>query len=104
MIRRPPRSTLFPYTTLFRSELINKKHSVERHGHIQQQSPKTDEETEPEIILIAQHRADVEQRNASRARFHDSFRKFHASEEEKPYQARCAGQTENPAKNLHGVM
>src|SRR3712207_8350381 len=24
MIRRPPRSTLFPYTTLFRSELIEK--------------------------------------------------------------------------------
>src|SRR3712207_7763024 len=23
MIRRPPRSTLFPYTTLFRSEVIN---------------------------------------------------------------------------------
>src|SRR5436190_23955021 len=23
MIRRPPRSTLFPYTTLFRSEIIN---------------------------------------------------------------------------------
>src|SRR2546430_13368382 len=23
MIRRPPRSTLFPYTTLFRSQLIN---------------------------------------------------------------------------------
>ena len=23
MIRRPPRSTLFPYTTLFRSELIS---------------------------------------------------------------------------------
>src|SRR5688572_31878292 len=27
MIRRPPRSTLFPYTTLFRSEL------VPRHGN-----------------------------------------------------------------------
>src|SRR3989442_8132313 len=25
MIRRPPRSTLFPYTTLFRSTRINKK-------------------------------------------------------------------------------
>ena len=25
MIRRPPRSTLFPYTTLFRSILKNKK-------------------------------------------------------------------------------
>src|SRR3712207_7215476 len=24
MIRRPPRSTLFPYTTLFRSELVQK--------------------------------------------------------------------------------
>src|SRR3712207_8355945 len=29
MIRRPPRSTLFPYTTLFRSE---RRHDVE-HGH-----------------------------------------------------------------------
>src|SRR3712207_7916406 len=28
MIRRPPRSTLFPYTTLFRSPLV-----VERHEH-----------------------------------------------------------------------
>src|SRR3712207_8656291 len=28
MIRRPPRSTLFPYTTLFRSG-----HPVWRHGH-----------------------------------------------------------------------
>src|SRR3712207_7509779 len=25
MIRRPPRSTLFPYTTLFRSELLSSK-------------------------------------------------------------------------------
>src|SRR5258708_27341517 len=24
MIRRPPRSTLFPYTTLFRSQIVNK--------------------------------------------------------------------------------
>src|SRR2546430_12032763 len=29
MIRRPPRSTLFPYTTLFRSF---RKVSIERHG------------------------------------------------------------------------
>ena len=25
MIRRPPRSTLFPYTTLFRSQEVNKR-------------------------------------------------------------------------------
>src|SRR5947208_4691298 len=34
MIRRPPRSTLFPYTTLFRSVLDERKigFSVEPHG------------------------------------------------------------------------
>src|SRR3989442_7452411 len=32
MIRRPPRSTLFPYTTLFRS------HTQTRLGHVQQDS------------------------------------------------------------------
>src|SRR5258708_27104073 len=30
MIRRPPRSTLFPYTTLFRS--ISRKHQAISHG------------------------------------------------------------------------
>src|SRR2546422_6058324 len=29
MIRRPPRSTLFPYTTLFRSQLVE----IRRRGH-----------------------------------------------------------------------
>src|SRR2546430_10433809 len=30
MIRRPPRSTLFPYTTLFRSYRLNERGAVER--------------------------------------------------------------------------
>src|SRR2546429_6986523 len=30
MIRRPPRSTLFPYTTLFRSQIEKGKHSNRR--------------------------------------------------------------------------
>src|SRR2546429_1064797 len=35
MIRRPPRSTLFPYTTLFRSLLEMERRSYEReHGHV----------------------------------------------------------------------
>src|SRR5256885_4023930 len=33
MIRRPPRSTLFPYTTLFRSEML------ERHGYTVLEAP-----------------------------------------------------------------
>src|SRR5258706_7368257 len=37
MIRRPPRSTLFPYTTLFRSPCCKESiHVVERHHHHQQ--------------------------------------------------------------------
>src|SRR3712207_9176821 len=32
MIRRPPRSTLFPYTTLFRSEGVNPKKGAEFIG------------------------------------------------------------------------
>src|SRR3989304_5145223 len=31
MIRRPPRSTLFPYTTLFRSQLQDREHRAFRH-------------------------------------------------------------------------
>src|SRR2546430_4054650 len=34
MIRRPPRSTLFPYTTLFRSFLSLNRDAVERVGGI----------------------------------------------------------------------
>src|SRR5947199_3937368 len=33
MIRRPPRSTLFPYTTLFRSKLQGPLPAVVPHGH-----------------------------------------------------------------------
>src|SRR3712207_8358617 len=31
MIRRPPRSTLFPYTTLFRSDLVGAAEVEQRH-------------------------------------------------------------------------
>src|SRR2546425_9039338 len=31
MIRRPPRSTLFPYTTLFRSEIRRNAHNSSKH-------------------------------------------------------------------------
>src|SRR2546421_4816026 len=33
MIRRPPRSTLFPYTTLFRSHRLNDVARVRHHRH-----------------------------------------------------------------------
>src|SRR5690242_21306470 len=33
MIRRPPRSTLFPYTTLFRSRCVRDRHAAGRNRH-----------------------------------------------------------------------
>src|SRR3989442_4802929 len=33
MIRRPPRSTLFPYTTLFRSDVAKQIHALGSRGH-----------------------------------------------------------------------
>src|SRR5687768_17749118 len=42
MIRRPPRSTLFPYTTLFRSgrrHRDDQRTRVERRGHRHEQAP-----------------------------------------------------------------
>src|SRR5689334_25060364 len=37
MIRRPPRSTLFPYTTLFRSQLDNQKEIAEMQNETQKE-------------------------------------------------------------------
>src|SRR2546422_5162986 len=34
MIRRPPRSTLFPYTTLFRSDPVRRQPRVAREDHL----------------------------------------------------------------------
>src|SRR3712207_7987041 len=34
MIRRPPRSTLFPYTTLFRSDGRQREHAEHDHRHV----------------------------------------------------------------------
>src|SRR5437899_9681733 len=39
MIRRPPRSTLFPYTTLFRSRAGRRFHSSDRGRRYQQPFP-----------------------------------------------------------------
>src|SRR2546429_8322731 len=40
MIRRPPRSTLFPYTTLFRSDLVAAPEVRRRAGGLGRQEPR----------------------------------------------------------------
>src|SRR3712207_7379737 len=50
MIRRPPRSTLFPYTTLFRSDLLLEARVI--HAVLTGEHEDADDEREP------QHRVD----------------------------------------------
>src|SRR5437016_12376886 len=50
MIRQPPRSTLFPYTTLFRSQLqvynqVQRQAGAEQQCPAQQQHPRSEEHT-----------------------------------------------------------
>src|SRR5258708_13039673 len=49
MIRRPPRSTLFPYTTLFRS--LRLRHLFERRGGLDFPQPQLGELDAVEIIF-----------------------------------------------------
>src|SRR3712207_7812608 len=52
MIRRPPRSTLFPYTTLFRSESVEEARMAEQQGGPSQQE---DPAAKPNIIPDVKH-------------------------------------------------
>src|SRR5947209_12310495 len=56
MIRRPPRSTLFPYTTLFRSEA----HS--RTGKVRVYSTRRDSESHPSKRVAAMRRLGAAER------------------------------------------
>src|SRR5262245_62793260 len=51
MIRRPPRSTLFPYTTLFRSD----RGRVARHGHHQRHPHQPQAEDRKSTRLNSSH-------------------------------------------------
>src|SRR3712207_8451419 len=53
MIRRPPRSTLFPYTTLFRSEVLPFQHRIGQHREDVQRDGDEDE-IEDQVMIVGQ--------------------------------------------------
>src|SRR2546430_13093121 len=66
MIRRPPRSTLFPYTTLFRSHAIDVRHVELRVGEFHELEIRRavgDERRCHESRPLFVHRADAELRS-----------------------------------------
>src|SRR3712207_8114324 len=79
MIRRPPRSTLFPYTTLFRSgrgrRLVDRVHERERAEEVPE-DPRADDEADvapgdAEAPLAREH-DEREERGADRSEEHTS--------------------------------
>src|SRR5437763_7828268 len=56
MIPRPPRSTLFPYTTLFRSRTANWLHTFQRQPILKKTSAPTGEEDRKSTRLNSSHR------------------------------------------------
>src|SRR2546426_4683891 len=62
MIRRPPRSTLFPYTTLFRSDCV-----VHHHGALFDRA-----EPEDPDVRLADHRQPEEPAEDARSEEHTS--------------------------------
>src|SRR5438445_8416644 len=55
MIRRPPRSTLFPYTTLFRSNGLELQRRLNQNGY------------PVPVIFLSAHASDEDERSALRA-------------------------------------
>src|SRR2546430_16316575 len=53
MIRRPPRSTLFPYTTLFRSDAARAEHQRIDHGADRALTAMKGEHARPDLRLLA---------------------------------------------------
>src|SRR2546429_6033733 len=52
MIRRPPRSTLFPYTTLFRSAMARKHYDASDDCHEHQQGCRRRRPAQPRAALL----------------------------------------------------
>src|SRR2546430_12100467 len=63
MIRRPPRSTLFPYTTLFRSQFMGGR--LVFSGHLRPRNPQTGLAAE-ENVLPSRHPFDRQDRKSTR--------------------------------------
>src|SRR5258708_14215430 len=56
MIRRPPRSTLFPYTTLFRSPCSSSSSALQRSPSFATFST-TEPMTDPLVVVVADNRS-----------------------------------------------
>src|SRR3712207_9024089 len=60
MIRRPPRSTLFPYTTLFRSAVKAEQRAAAEHGNLGQDREVLPQQLDVQPVVLSKAQRDVE--------------------------------------------
>src|SRR3712207_7586970 len=70
MIRRPPRSTLFPYTTLFRSDLLDAVAVEEEESPIPHRRPLA--HVQPHLVGVGERELDVLEQRRLRSEEHTS--------------------------------
>src|SRR3712207_7867797 len=63
MIRRPPRSTLFPYTPLFRSQFVDWDLAASTAGALGKAGPKVSLEEAAEAVADLRRLADVDRKS-----------------------------------------
>src|SRR2546422_6080835 len=80
MIRRPPRSTLFPYTTLFRSPLALERGEILRDRVVERQLPLLDEHHDAHARDGLRHGGDPEDRVAPHGEVRFERSEEHTSE------------------------
>src|SRR2546430_13631962 len=81
MIRRPPRSTLFPYTTLFRSDQVFKDDVLRVHGAQNWEGVANAPVLLFEVIIPDSHRIEMQDFSVDRVYFRDTHRsEEHTSE------------------------
>src|SRR2546429_5251274 len=87
MIRRPPRSTLFPYTTLFRSHRIPRDRSEDRHDPIRNRAPGAQPDGE-ERTPLEQHKRDRKSTRLNSSHGYISYAVFCLKKKKTPREAR----------------
>src|SRR2546421_3156939 len=87
MIRRPPRSTLFPYTTLFRSE-AKQKEALVKQAKVEVEQAEKNLETAKASVKVAGAQVEVAQAAKTRAQDRKSTR-LNSSHDQISYAVFC---------------
>src|SRR5260370_30060543 len=77
MIRRPPRSTLFPYTTLFRSDVLHRPEGGARPAHDPHPAHRAHRQADPRLDVPPGHHRGVDAVGVRRSEEHTSELQSH---------------------------